>query len=82
MAKVVIIGAGGVGTVVAHKCAQHPEVFTELVIASRTQSKCDAVIEAIKAANPAAPKMGIGTVSMPTAFPNWWRCFAPTGPNW
>lgn len=57
MAKVVIIGAGGVGTVVAHKCAQHPEVFTELVIASRTQSKCDAVIEAIKAANPAAPKM-------------------------
>lgn len=52
MAKVVIIGAGGVGTVVAHKCAQHPEVFTELVIASRTQSKCDAVIEAIKAANP------------------------------
>ncbi|MDE6177215.1 MAG: saccharopine dehydrogenase family protein, partial [Paramuribaculum sp.] len=57
MAKVVIIGAGGVGTVVAHKCAQHPEVFTELVIASRTQSKCDAVIEAIKAVNPAAPKM-------------------------
>lgn len=47
MAKVVIIGAGGVGTVVAHKCAQHPEVFTEIVIASRTRSKCDAIVEAI-----------------------------------
>ena len=47
MAKVVIIGAGGVGTVVAHKCAQHPEVFSEIVIASRTRSKCDAIVEAI-----------------------------------
>lgn len=43
MAKVIIIGAGGVGTVVAHKCAQNPEVFTEIVIASRTLAKCDAV---------------------------------------
>ena len=41
MSKVLIIGAGGVGTVVAHKVAQHPEVFTEVMIASRTQSKCD-----------------------------------------
>ena len=47
MAKVVIIGAGGVGTVVAHKCAQHPDVFTDIVIASRTRSKCEAVVEAI-----------------------------------
>lgn len=43
MAKVVIIGAGGVGGVVTHKCAQLPEVFTEIVLASRTQSKCDAI---------------------------------------
>jgi len=43
MSKVIIIGAGGVGTVVAHKCAMHPEVFTEIVLASRTQSKCDAI---------------------------------------
>lgn len=47
MAKVIIIGAGGVGTVVAHKCAMHPEVFSEIVIASRTRSKCDAVAKAI-----------------------------------
>lgn len=47
MAKVIIIGCGGVGTVVAHKCAQNPEIFTEIVIASRTKSKCDAVAKAI-----------------------------------
>ena len=38
-----IIGAGGVGGVVAHKCAQLPEVFGEIVLASRTQSKCDQI---------------------------------------
>ena len=51
MAKVVIIGCGGVGTVVAYKCAQHPEVFSEIVIASRTKAKCDAVAKAIGAPN-------------------------------
>ena len=45
--KVVIIGVGGVGTVVAHKCAQHPEVFSEIVLASRTLAKCEAVARAI-----------------------------------
>jgi saccharopine dehydrogenase (NAD+, L-lysine-forming) len=39
----VIIGAGGVGGVVAHKCAQLPDVFTEIVLASRTKAKCDAI---------------------------------------
>ena len=43
MAKVVIIGAGGVGGVVTHKCAQLPEVFTEILLASRTESKCKAI---------------------------------------
>jgi saccharopine dehydrogenase (NAD+, L-lysine-forming) len=43
MSKVVIIGAGGVGAVVTHKCAQLPEVFTEIVLASRTVSKCEAI---------------------------------------
>lgn len=47
MGKVLIIGAGGVGTVVAHKVAQNPEVFTEIVLASRTKSKCDAIAKAI-----------------------------------
>jgi len=43
MSKVLIIGAGGVGSVVAHKCAQVPEVFSKIVIASRTKAKCDAL---------------------------------------
>lgn len=51
MSKVIIIGAGGVGTVVAHKCAQNPHVFNEIVLASRTKSKCDAIAKAIGASN-------------------------------
>lgn len=51
MGKVLIIGCGGVGTVVAHKCAQNPDVFEQIVIASRTKSKCDAVAKAIGAPN-------------------------------
>jgi len=43
MSKVLIIGAGGVGAVVVHKCASLPETFTEITLASRTLSKCDAI---------------------------------------
>ena len=43
MAKVLIIGAGGVSNVVVHKCAQLPEIFSEIVLASRTESKCKAI---------------------------------------
>ncbi len=48
MSKVLIIGAGGVGHVVAHKCAQVPEVFSEILLASRTKSKCDAIAASVK----------------------------------
>lgn len=48
MSKVVIIGAGGVGGVVTHKCAQVPEVFSDIVLASRTRAKCDAIAAQIK----------------------------------
>lgn len=47
MSRVLIIGAGGVGTVVAHKVAQNSDVFTDIMLASRTKSKCDAIAEAI-----------------------------------
>ena len=43
MSKVVIIGAGGVGNVTAHKCAKLPEIFSEIILASRTLSKCEAI---------------------------------------
>ncbi len=51
MAKVLIIGCGGVGAVVAHKCASVPEVFSEIIIASRTLSKCNKVASAIGRGN-------------------------------
>ncbi|HKK00769.1 MAG TPA: saccharopine dehydrogenase NADP-binding domain-containing protein, partial [Desulfuromonadales bacterium] len=50
MSKVLIIGAGGVGQVVAHKCAQRRDVFTEITLASRTRSKCDAIAAQLKGA--------------------------------
>ena len=45
MGKALIIGAGGVASVAAHKCVQNSEVFEEICIASRTKSKCDAIKE-------------------------------------
>jgi saccharopine dehydrogenase (NAD+, L-lysine forming) len=47
MAKVLIIGAGGVGNVVAQKCAQVKETFSEILLASRTKEKCDAIAASI-----------------------------------
>lgn len=43
MSKVLIIGAGGVGSVVVQKCAQVSEVFSEIILASRTLEKCHAI---------------------------------------
>lgn len=48
MSRVMIIGAGGVGNVVAKKCAQVSEVFTEIILASRTVAKCEAIAAEIK----------------------------------
>lgn len=48
MAKVLIIGAGGVANVVARKCAQNSEVYSELLIASRTESKCKKIASSIQ----------------------------------
>ncbi len=47
MSTVLIIGAGGVGQVVTHKCAQVPEVFTNIVLASRNEDKCKAIAKQI-----------------------------------
>jgi saccharopine dehydrogenase (NAD+, L-lysine-forming) len=51
MARVLIIGAGGVGNVVVRKCASVPEVFSDIMLASRTKSKCDAIAADIKNVN-------------------------------
>ncbi len=43
MSRVLIIGAGGVSRVCTYKCAQHPDVFSAIMVASRTKSKCDQI---------------------------------------
>lgn len=48
MGKVLIIGAGGVGTVVANKVAKNSDVFTDIMLASRTVSKCEAIAKDVK----------------------------------
>ncbi len=48
MSRTLIIGAGGVGRVVAVKCAQHPGVFSSIMLASRTKSKCDDIAADVK----------------------------------
>lgn len=47
---ILIIGAGGVGSVVAHKCAQAAKdgVFGKIVLASRTESRCKAVADSVR----------------------------------
>lgn len=47
MGRVLIIGAGGVGTVVAKKVAQNSDIFTDIMLASRTKSKCDKIASEI-----------------------------------
>ncbi len=46
--KTLIIGAGGVGNVVAFKCAMNSKTFGEITLASRTLSKCDAIAKNVK----------------------------------
>jgi len=48
MGTVLIIGAGGVGRVTAYKCAQHRDVFKEIILASRTKKKCDQISADVK----------------------------------
>ena len=45
MKRTLIIGCGGVASVAIHKCCQNSEVFEEIMIASRTKSKCDKLKE-------------------------------------
>ncbi|MCL2399913.1 MAG: saccharopine dehydrogenase family protein [Defluviitaleaceae bacterium] len=51
MGKALIIGCGGVAKVTIHKCCQNSEVFSEIMIASRTKSKCDEVKAQLESRN-------------------------------
>ena len=51
MANILIIGAGGVGSVVVHKCAQVAKeggTFDKITLASRTVARCDAIAASVK----------------------------------
>ena len=48
MSRLMIIGCGGVASVAIHKCCQNSEVFDEIMIASRTVSKCDSLKEKLQ----------------------------------
>ena len=47
MGKVLVIGAGGVGSVAVHKMAMNTEIFPDVTLASRTVAKCDAIAESV-----------------------------------
>lgn len=48
MSKVLVIGAGGVGSVAVHKMAMNPAIFSDITLASRTVAKCDAIAQSVK----------------------------------
>ena len=48
MSKLMIVGCGGVASVAIQKCCQNSEVFDEIMIASRTLSKCEALKEKLQ----------------------------------
>ena len=55
MGRVLMIGAGGVATVAAHKIVQNADVFSEFIIASRRKEKCDELVSALRAKGYAQP---------------------------
>ncbi len=48
MGKTLVVGAGGVSHAAVHKMAMNSDIFTEITLASRTKSKCDAIARAVK----------------------------------
>ena len=48
MNKVLVIGAGGVGSVAVHKMAMNPDLFGPVTLASRTKAKCDLIAQSVK----------------------------------
>ena len=51
MNNVLIIGAGGVGSAVTHKCAQHNDELGDICLASRTLAKCEHIVESVNEKN-------------------------------
>ncbi|MEO6093301.1 MAG: saccharopine dehydrogenase family protein [Novosphingobium sp.] len=47
MSRVLVIGAGGVGSVAVHKMAMNPAIFSDIHLASRTVGKCEAIAASV-----------------------------------
>ncbi len=62
MTRVIIVGAGGVGNVVAHKCAAQAE-FSAILLASRTVEKCDRIAASIGSPKVTTAKLDADTVA-------------------
>lgn len=73
MARILIIGAGGVGTVVAKKVAQNHDVFTNIMLASRTKSKCDKIASEIKEVKIETAQVDADNVSELAALFTQWK---------
>ena len=74
MGRVLLIGAGGVGTVVAHKMASQPDTFEKILLASRTLSKCDAIAARIGSNNISTAQVDADDVP---ALVNLIKAFSP-----
>ena len=48
MSRVLVIGAGGVGSVAVHKMAMNQDIFSHITLASRRRGKCDAIAASVK----------------------------------
>jgi saccharopine dehydrogenase (NAD+, L-lysine forming) len=48
VSKVLVIGAGGVGSVAVHKMAMNSDIFSDITLASRTVAKCEAIAASVK----------------------------------
>jgi saccharopine dehydrogenase (NAD+, L-lysine-forming) len=71
VSKVLIVGAGGVGGVVAHKCAQNTGVFSQILLASRTVAKCERIraqIKQLQGVDIQVAEMDADNVQMTTAL--------------
>ena len=79
MSKVLIVGAGGVGRVVAHKCAQMRDVFGEVWLASRTKSKCDRISAETGGVIKTAQVDADNSAELSSLIKNSWGLMTPSG---
>ena len=63
MAKVLVVGAGGVGSVAVHKMTALPEIFSHITLASRTKEKCDAIAASVRQRAAAAPEIATAALN-------------------